>query len=99
MAYRPKTVRGNIFAALVVIAAVPAVLWAAVTLSGPIVWISLIVIALASIAVYLWLRRDNAARQRAWVGAYSFADVTKRMRAREALQLPARSGHRVPSNA
>jgi hypothetical protein len=95
----PKTVRGNVFAVLLVIVAAPIALWAAITLSGPVVWISLGVVALACIAAYLWRRNDNAARERAWVGAYSFADVVERMRARELLQLPARRGHRTPSSA
>jgi hypothetical protein len=99
MAYWPKTLRGKVFASLLFIAAVPVVLWAAISLSGPIVWLSLVVAALAFIAVYAWRRRDNAARERAWVGAYSFANVVERMRAREALQLPARRGHRVPAGA
>ena len=98
MAYRPKTIAGNIVAALFIIAAVPIVLWAAVTLSGPAVWISLVIITLASIAVYLWRRRVSAARERAWVGTFTFADVVKRMHAREALQIR-RERHHAPSTA
>jgi hypothetical protein len=99
MAYWPKTLRGKVSASMLYIAAVPVVLWAAISLSGPIVWLSLVVAGLASIAFYAWRRWDNAVRERAWIGAYSFSDVVERMRAREALQLPARRGHRVPSNA
>jgi hypothetical protein len=99
MAYRPKTVAGNIVAALLVVAAVPIVLWAAVTLSGPAVWISLVIVTLASIAVYLWRRRVNAARERAWVGAFTFADVVERMHTREALHIPIRERHHAPLTA
>jgi hypothetical protein len=99
MAHWPKTVPGKVLDSLLVIAAVPVVLWAAVTLSGPVVWISLGVAALTSIAVYLWRRKLNTAREQTWIGAFSFADVVKGMRAREALQVSARRGHREPSTA
>jgi alpha/beta superfamily hydrolase len=39
------------------------------------------------VALYIWRRRVEAARERAWVGAFSFGDVVARMRARETRQI------------
>jgi hypothetical protein len=70
-----------------VVLVTPLVVWIAVSLSGPMVWASLAVASLISLAVYAWRRRIESARERAWVGELSFGDVVDRMRAREALDL------------
>jgi predicted membrane chloride channel (bestrophin family) len=90
MAHWPKTVRGKLVTFLLTIAVVSIVVWFALALSGPLAWISLAVVAIAaltSVTLYAWGRRANAARERAWVGEFSFGDVVHRMRAREALDL------------
>jgi hypothetical protein len=89
MAHWPKTLRGNILTVLLIVAATPLVVMVvaivATALSGPLVWGGLALIALTSVALYIWRRRVDDARERAWVGAFSFGDVVASMRAREAL--------------
>ncbi|HEU4464091.1 MAG TPA: hypothetical protein VFS53_03520 [Gemmatimonadota bacterium] len=46
------------------------------------------VIALISVGLFVWYRRVEAKRERAWVGQFSFGDVIARMRAREAIAIP-----------
>jgi membrane protein implicated in regulation of membrane protease activity len=87
MAHWPKTVSGNLFVFALVVLVTPIVVWIAVSLSGPLVWASLAIVALASVALYAWRRRVESARDRAWVGQFSFGDVVRRMRAREALDV------------
>jgi hypothetical protein len=48
------------------------------------------VVALMAVAFYLWRRRVEAGRERAWVGEFSFGDVVRRRRAEEALEVAAR---------
>jgi predicted PurR-regulated permease PerM len=81
MAQLPKTIPGKVFLALFVIAAVPVLVWFAIMLSGPIVWASVAVIVISAVVLFIRRRRDDAARERAWVGAFSFADVVARKRA------------------
>jgi hypothetical protein len=45
------------------------------------------VVALACLVLYLWRRRVEAERERAWIGSFSFGDVVARRRAREAADL------------
>jgi HAMP domain-containing protein len=85
MAYRPKTLRGNVLTVLLIAATMPLVVIVAISLSGPLVWAGLALVALMGVALYVWRRRVDAARERAWVGAFSFGDVIASMRAREAL--------------
>jgi HAMP domain-containing protein len=85
MAYRPKTLRGNVLTVLLIAATMPLVVIVAISLSGPLVWAGLALVALMGVALYVWRRRLDAARERAWVGAFSFGDVIASMRAREAL--------------
>jgi 4-amino-4-deoxy-L-arabinose transferase-like glycosyltransferase len=85
MAHWPKTLRGNILTVLLIVAATPVVAIVATALSGPLVWGGLALIALTCVALYIWRRRVDDARERAWVGAFSFGDVVASMRAREAL--------------
>jgi membrane protein implicated in regulation of membrane protease activity len=90
MAYWPKTLRGNIFRVLLIVVGIPLALIIVVALSGPLVWAGLALTALTSVALYLWRRKVERARERAWVGAFSFGDIIANMRAREALDHPAR---------
>ena len=90
MAYWPKTPRGNVLTVSLIVAATPIVLIIAIALSGLLVWAALALIALTCVALYIWRRRVGRARERAWVGAFSFRDEVVRMHAREALDHPAR---------
>jgi hypothetical protein len=87
LAHWPKTPSGNLFLSMIVLGIAPIVIWVAVILSGPLVWASLAVVGLMGVALYIWRRRVEAARERAWVGAFSFGDVVARMRARETRQI------------
>jgi hypothetical protein len=91
MVHWPKTVYGNLVFFMLTLAITPIVVWAAVSLSGPLVWAGLTVVGLACVALFIRGRRIEAARQRAWVGAFSFGDVIDSMRAREARQVAGRS--------
>ena len=86
MAHWPKTIRGNVLALLGIIVAVLVVGITAVALSGPAVWAGLVVITLATVALIVWRRRVQAARERGWTGEFSFASVDVTKRAREAAQ-------------
>jgi 4-amino-4-deoxy-L-arabinose transferase-like glycosyltransferase len=85
MANRPKTLGGNVLTVLLTVAAMPLLVIAVTALSGPLVWAGLALVALTCVALYIWRRRVDDARERAWVGAFSFGDVVASMRAREAL--------------
>jgi 4-amino-4-deoxy-L-arabinose transferase-like glycosyltransferase len=89
MAHWPKTLRGNVLTVLLLLAVTPllvmVVVIVATALSGPLVWAGLALIALTCVALYVWRRRVDDARERAWVGAFSFGDVVASMRAREDL--------------
>jgi 4-amino-4-deoxy-L-arabinose transferase-like glycosyltransferase len=90
MAYWPKTLRGNIFTVLAIVVGVPLAVIIAIALSGPLVWAGLTLAAITSVALYIWRRRINDARERAWVGEFSFGDIIASMRAREASDHAAR---------
>jgi membrane protein implicated in regulation of membrane protease activity len=92
MAHWPKTVSGNLFIFVLAVGAAPILVWLAVSLSGPMVWASLTVVALTCVALYVWRRRIEADKERAWVGAFSFGDEIRRMRAREAHRSDALEG-------
>jgi hypothetical protein len=83
MAHWPKTVRGNLLTFVFIVALAPVVVWLAVALSGPIVWASLAVLAAIPVALYAWRRRVEVAKQKAYVGAFTFGDAVQRMRAKE----------------
>jgi membrane protein implicated in regulation of membrane protease activity len=85
MAHWPKTLRGNVLTVLLIVVAMPLVVIVATALSGPFVWAGLGLVALTCVALYIWRRRTDTARERAWAGAFSFGDVVASMRAREAL--------------
>ncbi len=86
MAQWPKTVRGKLFYLLLAAAAVPLAVWFVMTLPSLFLW-GLGVIAVAFVAVFLWRRRIESARERAWVGEFSFGDVVARRRAAEEVEL------------
>jgi hypothetical protein len=88
MAQWPKTVRGKLFYISLAAVAVPLLLWFVVTLPGFVLW-ALAAIALASVALFVWRRRIEAGRERDWVGEFSFGDVVRRRRAKEALEVAA----------
>jgi hypothetical protein len=82
MAHWPKTVRGNLLTFVFIVALAPVVVWLAIALS-PIVWASLAVLAVTSVILYTWRRRVEVAKQKAYVGAFTFGDAVQRMRAKE----------------
>ena len=87
MAHWPRTAAGNIFYIAMIAIMVPVAVWLLVSAS----WWVLALLALVPVVwimVYAWRRRLDAARERAWVGEFSFGDVVGRMRAREALDRP-----------
>jgi membrane protein implicated in regulation of membrane protease activity len=91
MAHWPKTLRGNILTALLIVVGLPILAIVVIALSGPLVWGGLTLVAITSIAVYIWRRIVDRARERAWVGAFSFGDMVASMKARQALDDPVRA--------
>jgi hypothetical protein len=85
----PKTVRGKLFYTSLAVVTAPLVVWFVLTLPSLFLW-ALGVVALASLVLYAWRRRVESARERAWVGEFSFGDVVRRRRAEEALEVAAR---------
>ncbi len=88
MAQWPKTVRGKLFYISLAAVVVPLFVWFVATLPGFMLW-ALAAIALASVAFFVWRRRIEAGRERDWVGEFSFGDVVRRRRAKEALEVAA----------
>jgi hypothetical protein len=84
MAHWPRTVSGKLFYLVLAAIVVPLTVWFVATLPGFVLW-ALAVVALVSISLYVWRRKVDAARERAWVGEFSFGDVVRRRRAKEAL--------------
>jgi hypothetical protein len=84
MAQWPKTTTGRSFyiASFAVVASFT--LWFVMTVPSYVLY-AFGVMALASVGFYLWRRKLDAARERAWVGEFSFGDVVGRMKARDAL--------------
>ena len=84
MAHWPKTISGNLFTLALIIVVVPLIVWFVITLPA---WVllGLAVVALAAVALVLWRRRLDAARERDWVGEFSFGDVVRRRHAAEEL--------------
>jgi hypothetical protein len=89
MAQWPKTVRGKLFYLSLAVVIVPLAVWFVITLPSLFLW-GLAAIALSIVALSLWRRRIDSARERAWVGEFSFGDVVRRRRAEEALEVAAR---------
>jgi hypothetical protein len=82
---RTKTLPGIVlvflFVALAITAAV--VLVPAVMTLGPWMWGALALVAITATAIAVQRRRVEAARERAWVGSFSFGDVVARRRAED----------------
>jgi hypothetical protein len=84
MARWPRTVPGKSFFFASIAVVVPLAVWFLVTVPSYVLW-TLGLIAIISVALFLWRRRLDAAREKAWVGEFSFGDVVGRMKARDAL--------------
>jgi membrane protein implicated in regulation of membrane protease activity len=84
MAHWPRTGTGKAFYIGLIAVVVPLTVWFLVTVPWYVL-AALAVIAVVSLGLYAWQRRLDRARERAWVGEFSFGDVVDRMRAREAL--------------
>jgi hypothetical protein len=85
MAHWPKTMSGNLFTIALAILVVPMVVWFVITLPA-VFQLGLGAIALACVALVVWRRRVEAARERNWVGEFSFGEVVRRRHAEEALE-------------
>ncbi len=85
MAHWPKTVSGNLFTFGLMIIVVPMLVWFVVTLPS---WalLGIAAAALVAVALVIWRRRLDAARERAWVGEFSFGDVVRRRQVAEELK-------------
>ena len=88
MAHWPKTISGNVFTIALAILVVPMLVWFLIALPG-IFQLGLGAVALASVAFFVWRQRLESARERNWVGEFSFGDVVRRRRADEALEVAA----------
>ena len=86
MVHWPKTVSGNLFTIGLAVVVVPLLVWFFVTLPGFVLW-GIAAAVVASVALVIWRRKVEAARERAWVGEFSFGDVVARRRAAEELEL------------
>ena len=89
MAHWPKTISGNIFTIALAILVVPMLVWFLITLPA-IFQLGLGAVALGCVALSIWRHRLESARERNWVGEFSFGDVVRRRRANEALEVAAR---------
>jgi hypothetical protein len=83
MAVRPMNVRWILF--MILVTAVVATAWLATTRTSPLLWVAVVVaaVALAITGIVGRRRGIDAARERAWTGAFSFASVVVKMRARD----------------
>ena len=81
MVHRPKTFTGYVLLLLIALG----IGWMLTALQGslknPLLWAFFAIAGLIYLAVILHRRRDDAARERAWEGSFSFADVVSRRRA------------------
>ena len=85
----PKTGTGKAFYIALIAVVVPTTVWF-LTMVPSYVLYALGVVALVWVGLYLWRRKLDAAREKAWVGEFSFGDVVGRMKARDALDRAAR---------
>ena len=81
MAQWPRTVYGNVLLLALAIGVILLVLLLDVSSWSGWVWASTGSLALALLALSVWRRRVEAARERAWEGSFSFAEVVARRRA------------------
>ena len=84
MAQWPKTATGRSFYIALIALVVPLTVWFLMTVPSYVLY-ALGMVAIVSVALYLWRRKLDAARERDWVGEFSFGDVVGRMKARDAL--------------
>jgi len=89
MAHWPKTISGNIFTIALAAIVVPMLVWFLLTLPA-LFQVGLGAVALGCVALYLWRRKLESARERNWAGEFSFGDVVRRVREDEALEVAAR---------
>jgi hypothetical protein len=88
MLRRPTTIRGWLLLSLITVpVSVFLVAKATPAMGSPIFWGFLAVAILTSLVLYSLRRRSEAARERAWVGTFSFGDVVRRIHAEEALAI------------
>jgi hypothetical protein len=86
MAHWPKTVRGNLFAFVLALLVLLAVVQFAIVLSGPFVWASLAVVILGTAVLIARNRRAAAAHDLALGDAPSFGDVLPNWNRRDELE-------------
>ena len=86
MVHRPKSVIAYVFLLLIALGVAYVVVSLPDTSARPWVWgaLAVIGIVIASLVAIAWRRRVEAARERAWAGSFSFADVVTRRREEEA---------------
>jgi hypothetical protein len=86
MAYWPRTIRDKPLLSVLAVAIGSMVAWFVIALSGPIVSLTVAVLALICISLYPWYRGTRDARVRAEADTFSFGDVAVRMQARQEAQ-------------
>jgi 4-amino-4-deoxy-L-arabinose transferase-like glycosyltransferase len=89
MAHWPKTISGNVFTIALAMLVVPMLVWFVIALPA-LFQMGLAAIALACVAFSVWRHKLERARERNWVGEFSFGDVVRRRRARETAEVAAR---------
>jgi 4-amino-4-deoxy-L-arabinose transferase-like glycosyltransferase len=89
MAHWPKTISGNVFTIALAMLVVPMLVWFVIALPA-LFQMGLAAIALACVAFSVWRHKLERARERNWVGEFSFGDVVRRRRAREMAEVAAR---------
>lgn len=95
MLRRPTTIRGWLLLSVITVPAIAFVVTKATPVMGsPIFWGFVAVAILISWGLYSLRRRSDAARERAWVGTFSFGDVVRRIHAEEALAIAENGGRR-----
>ncbi len=80
----PKTGTGRAFYIGLIAVVVPFTVWFVMTAPSYVLF-AIGVVALVGVGLSLWRRKLDAAREKAWVGEFSFGDVVGRMKARDAL--------------
>jgi membrane protein implicated in regulation of membrane protease activity len=73
MVHWPKTVYGNALLFLVAVGAVGIAVSLAAVVPGSLLWGAAAAVTLSYVGLYVWRRRVEAARERAWVGQFSSA--------------------------
>ena len=86
MVQRPRSVVGYVIVFLITLGVGYVVVSLLDTLSSPWLWGPIAVIAVLSLLAFAWRRRVEEARERAWDGSFSFAEVVARRRTEDALR-------------